>query len=321
MPTANPLHQHLQHFRAQSRMNAGSLIISLFGDAVLPRGGRIWLGSLIGLLAPLDLNERLIRTAVFRLVKEEWMQSEALGRRADYTLTPAGLRRFEESARHIYAAATPLWDRRWRFILTVGDIDTRQRERLRRALFWQGFGALNADCFVHPSTDLNSALDALLTEGLGDLHQLVMPFLAAPVGSDLSLSDRDLVARAWNLDELASAYGAFCDSYTPVLQYLRQHPSSCDDQTAFLLRTLLIHDYRRLLLRDPELPDALLPIHWPGHKARLLCKEIYRRLLEPSERHIEQHMQLADGSLTKALPMLQERFQQEDPLAILRHRG
>ena len=89
-------------------MNAGSLIISLFGDAVLPRGGRIWLGSLIGLLAPLDLNERLIRTAVFRLVKEEWMQSEALGRRADYTLTPAGLRRFEESARHIYAAATPL---------------------------------------------------------------------------------------------------------------------------------------------------------------------------------------------------------------------
>ena len=60
-----PIQKRLDDFRQQGRVQAGSLIISVFGDAVLPRGGRIWLGSLIRLLEPLELNERLIRTSVF----------------------------------------------------------------------------------------------------------------------------------------------------------------------------------------------------------------------------------------------------------------
>lgn len=310
-----PIQQHLDNFRQQSRMQAGSLIISVFGDAVLPRGGRIWLGSLIALLKPLQINERLVRTAIFRLVKEGWMQSEAQGRRADYMLTPAGQRRFEETARHIYASNTPIWDRRWRLILTVGELDAKQRERLRRAFFWQGFGVLGSDCFVHPSTDLTSAFDALMTDGMSDLLKHLMPLLAADAGSDLSASDTDMVQRAWNLEQLGTSYADFVTRYQPILDSLRHDvQDEIDDESAFLLRTLLIHDYRRLLLRDPELPDVLLPSHWPGQKARLLCKELYRRLLTPSERHIALHMKLANGKTPDALPMLAERFQNEDPL-------
>ena len=88
--------------------------MSVFGDVVLPRGGRIWLGSLIKLLEPLQINERLIRTSVFRLAKEEWLRTEPHGRRSDYLLTPTGLRRFEEASRHIYASNHLAWDRRWR---------------------------------------------------------------------------------------------------------------------------------------------------------------------------------------------------------------
>ena len=77
-------------------MHATSLIITTFGDAVLPRGGRIWLGSLIQLLEPLQLNERLIRTSVFRLVKDEWLRVQSVGRRSDYLLTQSGRRRFED---------------------------------------------------------------------------------------------------------------------------------------------------------------------------------------------------------------------------------
>jgi phenylacetic acid degradation operon negative regulatory protein len=310
------LQKLLAEFRQQSRIKAGSLIISVFGDAVLPRGGRIWLGSLIGLLEPLQLSDRLIRTSIFRLVKDEWMYSEAIGRRADYMLTPAGQRRFEETARHIYASNAPLWDRRWRLILAVGELDAKQRERLRRAFFWQGFGVIGSDCFVHPSTDLATALDALTTEGLGDALKNLMPLLAANAGSDLSASDADMVKRAWDLDQLGTSYSDFALRYSPFLDKLRQGGSNkMDDESAFLLRTLLIHDYRRLLLRDPELPDVLLPPNWPGQKARLLCKELYRRLLAPSERHIELHMKLANGTTPAALPMLGERFQKQDPLS------
>ena len=311
-----PIQKRFDDFRQQSRMQAGSLIISVFGDAVLPRGGRIWLGSLIRLLEPLQLNERLIRTAVFRLAKEDWLRTEAHGRRADYLLTPAGQRRFEEASRHIYAANAPLWDRRWRLILTVGEVDSKQRERLRRALFWQGFGMLGSDCFVHPSADLTTAFDALMSDGMADLLSHLMPLLAADSRFGLSASDIDLVQRAWNLEQLASAYAEFVVCYQPILEALRHDAQGeIDDESAFLLRTLLIHDYRRLLLRDPELPEVLLPADWPGQKARLLCKELYRRLLVPSERHLDQHLKLANGSVPEASSMLTERFQNEDPLA------
>ena len=309
------IQKHLAEFRQQSRIKAGSLIISVFGDAVVPRGGRIWLGSLIGLLEPLQLSDRLIRTSIFRLVKDEWMYSEAMGRRADYMLTPAGQRRFEETARHIYASNAPIWDRRWRLILTVGELDTKQRERLRRAFFWQGFGVIGSDCFVHPSTDLNTAFDALMTEGMSDLLKHLMPLLAVDTGSDLSASDAKMVQRAWDLEQLGASYSDFVARYSPFLDKLRHDvKNEISDESAFLLRTLLIHDYRRLLLRDPELPDVLLPANWPGQKARLLCKELYRRLLAPSERHIDLHMKLANGTTPSALPMLGERFQKEDPL-------
>jgi phenylacetic acid degradation operon negative regulatory protein len=311
-----PIQKRLDDFRHQSRMQAGSLIISVFGDAILPRGGRIWLGSLINLLKPLQLNERLIRTSVFRLAKEEWLRTEAHGRRADYMLTSAGLRRFEEASRHIYAANAPLWDRRWRLILTVGEIDTKQRERLRRALFWQGFGVLGSDCFVHPSADLTTAFDALMTDGMADLLKHLMPLLAADSRFGISASDSEMVQHAWNLEQLAAAYSDFSNRYQPILDALRLDvQTEVNEEDAFLLRILLIHDYRRLLLRDPELPEVLLPTDWPGQKARLLCKELYRRLLAPSERHLNQHLQLANGKIPEATTMLGERFQNEDPLA------
>ncbi len=267
------IQQRLDIFRQQRRVQAGSLIITVFGDAIVPRGGRIWLGSLIRLLEPLDLNERLVRTSVFRLAKDDWLRTETIGRKADYVLTPSGRRRFEEASRHIYAAHAPLWDRRWRLILVVGDLDPKLREQLRDALFWQGFGALGHDCFVHPGAELPSVMDALVAEGLSSVLPSLFPLFAADARSAQSASDADLVSRAWDLRALAAAYSDFVAAYQPILDELRrEHLTNIADQDAFLLRILLIHDYRRLLLRDPELPEVLLPADWSGQQARLLCK-------------------------------------------------
>jgi len=294
-------------------VQAGSLIISVFGDVIVPRGSRIWLGSLIRLLEPLDLNERLIRTSVFRLAKEEWLRTEPAGRRTDYLLTASGQRRFEEASRHIYASSAPLWDRRWRLIIAAGNLTPKQRERLRLALFWQGFGVLGNDCFVHPSADLTAAFDALIAEGLADTLDKLKPLFAADAQLGGAASDIEMVNAAWNLERLADTYAEFVERYQPALDQLRSD-DSVDDESAFLLRILLIHDYRRLLLRDPELPDVLLPANWPGQKACLLCKELYRRLLPPSERHLNQHFQLASGETPTASPALYERFRTADPL-------
>lgn len=313
---SNSLQKRLDEFRQQRRVQAGSLIISVFGDAVVPRGGRIWLGSLIRLLEPLELNERLIRTSVFRLVKEEWLRTETHGRRADYVLTASGRRRFEEASRHIYASNAPLWDRRWRLILVVGELEPKVRDQVRQALFWQGFGALGADCFVHPGAELPSVMDALIAEGLTPALSALLPLFAADSRSALSASDADLVRRAWDLAALGEAYAHFVAGYRPILDDLQRDARiEVGEQDAFLLRTLLIHDYRRLLLRDPELPDVLLPADWPGQQARLLCKELYKRLEPLSARHLDKLLCLADGTVPAEDATLAERFPQYDPLA------
>ncbi|HQV08637.1 MAG TPA: phenylacetic acid degradation operon negative regulatory protein PaaX [Thauera sp.] len=313
---SSPAQRILDEYRRQDRVHAGSLIISVLGDAVVPRGGRVWLGSLIRLLEPLGLNERLVRTAVFRLVRDEWLTSARSGRRTDYLLTPSGEQRIDEASRLIYAAAMPQWDRRWRLIVTVGELSARDRERLRKALAWHGFGALNSDCFVHPGVDLIGVFDALVAEGLGGLVDQLKPLIAADAALGMAASDAAMVRSAWDLEQLAGLYRDFVARYRPVLGQLRDGAFETTDETAFLLRVLLVHDYRRLLLRDPSLPGVLLPADWPGQSARLLCSELYRRLLAPSERHLDACFQLADGAVPEASALLHERFRDSDLLAL-----
>jgi phenylacetic acid degradation operon negative regulatory protein len=301
--------QRLEAFRRLGRMQAGSLITTVFGDVVLPRGGRLWLGSLIALMETLGLNERLVRTSVFRLVKDEWLATRVHGRRSDYCLTAAGQRRFEEAARQIYAAHAPGWDHHWRLLWLVGEPDARSRDRLRRALFWQGFGDLGAGGFVHPSADLRQVFDALSTEGMAHLLPALMPLVAANAQLGTSAHDADMVRRAWNLASLAEGYQAFVARYLPVAAEWEAPPGGGEaDATALQLRILLIHDYRRLLLRDPELPEVLLPADWPGHQARSLCKALYKRLLGPSERHLDAHLRLANGEVPPCTSVLAQRF-------------
>lgn len=303
----DPITRRLDTFRQQKRVQASSLIVTVFGDAVLPRGGRVWLGSLIRVLEPLQLNERLVRTSVFRLVRHGLLSAETVGRRADYTLTPSGRRRFEEASSQIYAARAPVWDQRWRMILVVGDLSPRQREQLRRTLFWKGFGLIGAHCFIHPGVRLADAIDTLSAEGLDDLLPQLIPMMAADFQSTQAATDTELVARAWDLRALDQDYAEFVALYQPIVEHLRDTPMVADEQ-ALLLRLLLIHDYRRLLLRDPELPDALLPADWSGKRARAVCQALYRQLEDASERQLDLVLRLADGGALPRDLAMGERF-------------
>ncbi|MDE2418937.1 MAG: phenylacetic acid degradation operon negative regulatory protein PaaX [Burkholderiales bacterium] len=307
--TLATVQKRLAALHQQSRVAAGSLIVSVFGDAVLPRGGGIWLGSLIGLMEVLGLNERLVRTSVFRLVKDEWLQTQVHGRRSNYLLTPVGRRRFEEASAHIYAARAPQWDHRWRLVSVVGELDLRTREAVRRSMAWQGFGELSMEVFVHPSADLGACMESLQSDGLRAVLPKLLPLMANHAGLGNVGTDADMVQRAWNLNHLAQGYLEFGATYQPVLDEVQVGGGKrLDGATAFLARALMIHDYRRLLLRDPELPAELLPSLWPGEQARALCRTLYQRLLPDSEAYLDQQLQLADGAVPAATAVLELRF-------------
>ena len=50
--------------------------------------------------------------------------------------------------------------------------------------------------------------------------------------------------------------------------------SRCPTADAFTARVLLIHRYRRVVLRDRLLPTALLPEDWPGRAAGSFCANL-----------------------------------------------
>ena len=85
---------------------------------------------------------------------------------------------------------------------------------------------------------------------------------------------------------------------------------SLSDADAFTARILLIHHYRRVVLRDPLLPIALLPKDWPGQAARKLCGRIYRALLPKSEQWLDRHATNENGPLPAPDAALARRFRE-----------
>ncbi len=85
-----PVAALIRHFRRQRPLRGGSLIISIFGDSIAPRGGSISLASLIALARPFGLTERLVRTSVARLAKDGWLEAERRGRLSFYRLAKPG---------------------------------------------------------------------------------------------------------------------------------------------------------------------------------------------------------------------------------------
>ena len=77
-------------FTSRKPMRSTSLIITVFGDVISCHGGVIWLGSLVKAMSLMGINDRLVRTSVFRLVKEDWLCAERVGRRSYYRFTAYG---------------------------------------------------------------------------------------------------------------------------------------------------------------------------------------------------------------------------------------
>src|SRR5690606_4110639 len=133
---------------------AKSLVMTLFGDAILPHGGALWLGSLIRLLAPFGINDRLVRTSVFRLAEDGWLSGRREGRRSLYTLRQSAARRVTRAYKLVYSPPYLAWPGYWTLVFaTTGTLNPQTRSELRKELGWEGFSALSPTVFGHPIPD------------------------------------------------------------------------------------------------------------------------------------------------------------------------
>lgn len=292
--------------RAQIAPHARSLIVTVFGDSIVPHGGRLWMGSLIRLMAPLGINERLVRTAAQRLTVEDWLSGEPIGRRTVYGLTPTGRSQFDAVYQRIYAQQEPVWDGQWRMVLITGApaVESQALLQLRCELGWMGFGQASADLYVHPTVSLAEV--AALQQRLGVTGQSVrwqVPLQESEADAQL----RERVLDHHDMATVRSTYEQVLALFQPIEQALRR-ARALQPQQCFCVRTLLIHLYRRALLKDPQFPDALMPADWPAARARALCRSLYRLTSEPAQRHLLTVVETPDGAAEPANAAYRARF-------------
>ncbi|MGB1310264.1 MAG: PaaX family transcriptional regulator C-terminal domain-containing protein [Leucothrix sp.] len=261
---------------AQSRpMHANSLLISIYGDTICPHGGTIWLGSLIKLVEPLGINQRLVRTSVFRLAEKNILQSKQVGRRSYYSLTDRAFRQFVSASRRIYAPQAQPWDTQWRLVLTsLGTLTAAQRDTVRKELFWLGFSRLSSGVYVHPMADPNE-VQQLMTE-LG-VSSDVAVLTASAANIDQMPMTNTLISECFDLSQSEHEYQRLIADFQAV-HGAALKTDAPDPKQCFLVRTLLIHRFRHILLKEPELPDAVIAKDSVSAQARALLNSLYLRL-------------------------------------------
>ena len=283
----SPLAPVLEHLRTKPS-RTWSIVVTVFGDAVVPRGGSIGIASLLDIFAAMGIGGGVVRTAMSRLATDDWLQSSRVGRSSFYRLTRKGLASFAAAAERVYGGPAPSWDGRFHLLLSDGGA---KEDAVRAALEQAGFGAAEPGLWVAPTTRPVPAEAASLIrmEGCMDLH-----------------TAKRLTRRVWTLTDTAAAYQRFLQAFRPLLDRVGGG-GRLSDLDALVARILLVHEYRRVVLRDPLLPPPLLPEGWPGVPARQLCAEAYPALLLGAERWLSQNGRNEDGSLPPAVG-LQRRF-------------
>lgn len=250
-----------------------SLIVTIWGDAVVPRGGSLWLGSLQALLDGFGCTPGQVRTAMSRLAEEGWLARNRIGRHSFYRLGPRGIAGFAAVAPRVYRIAQPPWDGRFRLVVAP---DPALRE------------ALAARHFGQPAPGLLLGIDGA-PEALPAAATLL---LATPRSLEEA---RSLAAAAWPLEAIGAAHRRFVDGFAPLADAPPPPPA-----LALALRQLLVHEWRRVALRDPFLPAVLLPEDWPGHASAALAATLYHRLIPASEAWLDAEGRNEAGALPPA---------------------
>lgn len=260
------------------------MIFTLFGDYIFHYGNKIWIGSLIRLLAEFGHNEQSVRAAISRMNKQDWIQAEKIGNKSYYNLTDRGVKRIEEAAERIFKLKPVKWDGKWRiFMYSIPEEIRNIRDELRKELVWSGFGTMTNSCWIS-ANQLEKQVQDLIEKY--EIESYVDFFIAEYKGPH---DNKNIVEKSWNIDEINQKYQEFISSYSQkyVIDRNKILKGQMTDAECFVERTKLVHEYRKFLFVDPGLPEELLPEKWLGGHAASLFSEYYKELAEPALRFFE----------------------------------
>lgn len=225
---------------------------------------------LVAALGALGHETAAIRQTLYRMEGSRELISRSSGRVKLYRLSPYATAEAEAGLEKIMSDPPGRWDGQWTMVhFKAGTEGRLERERFREIARVEGFAAAGSGLLIHPRDRSVRLLAAAKELELRDAPDV---FRCRRVGGE---SDREFVARHWELDDLAKRYTAFLARY-------RWSSTSALARTAedsFLMRFAVVFDYLETAWDDPDLPSSLLPKAWPGTTARRLARRLYRAFL------------------------------------------
>lgn len=247
---------------AGTAAGAGALVLQVVAEAAPPEG-KLWLGKLIELLELFGVNERLVRTSVFRLARQGALEVARDGRYSACGIAAPLMA-------PIASMAAP-WENDWTLVMGwAGELGAAGTVALRKRLWCDGFRVISPGVLARPG-NAAATLDTVLAQ-LGLQRKLWVCHMTGLEGvSQRPLAE--LAEAAWDLSAARARYQELLDRFAPALARVQAAPQLAPHQD-FVLRTLMLCAWRRAQLHDPQLPPALLPRQWHGARAAALCRQL-----------------------------------------------
>lgn len=244
-----------------------SLMLTFLGDYLYGRARCVYSGTVIAVLARLDVSEHATRSTLSRMVNRGLLHRVRQGRRMYFGLTPRTVAILRDGHTRIWrtGAVNEDWDGTWTLLgFSMPEAWQRHRHGLRSQLAWAGFGPLQGGLWIAPGRVDVSAIVAEL-----GISTRVRVFRAH--ADELTDVDQ-LVHDAYDLDALAGRYRDFAERWSD--------PPHVDDPLAAHLA--VVTEWLRIIRTDPRLPLRHLPVDWPAIPAQKTFQHLEAELVAPA---------------------------------------
>lgn len=235
----------IEGWAAQSPISARSLIVTIIGDTLIPVTSSVWMAQMMSMTEVFGFSGRLVRTSMSRLVSEGWLTNERVGRQSRYHFTELALRESAQADGRIYGLGMADWTRDWTLVF-LSNLDAESRELIGDHLRWNGFVRIGREVLASPTNTTDDARavcnlivpgvrPAVATAAFGDVEHLVEDgfFTATSDGAEVAAACAQLVELHSGIDT-----------------------TDASPMEAYAIRTMLVHDLRRIRLRWADSPEA-----------------------------------------------------------------
>ncbi|MEM1272342.1 MAG: PaaX family transcriptional regulator C-terminal domain-containing protein [Pseudomonadota bacterium] len=229
-----------------------SLIVTVFGDVAGDRAVELGAAPLARILAPAGVSGSALRVAMHRLKTDGWVLARRAGRSSFYRLNPDRLATVSAASKRIYATGSLPPDA-WRVRILGPDAQDHPPTRGEAIMLGPRIAMFGADGDIAPG--------ALELFGDADVPQWVRSKVCPP--------------------DLMDAYQVLHASLATVERLLRGHAPDLTVESV-ALRMLVVHAWRRIILRHPALPDGVFPSSWPGSDCRQRVGALLSKLPRPT---------------------------------------